>query len=193
MSGNRAREGYPPGRGRLPHDDAHAPLALGGGLAGADDERVAPGAQAAHGVKAHADGVGGGAHARASERAPAADECDAHERSAPAATRQAMARPRCAQLTRTTFAACAGASDAAVWVAGGGAAAGATAAGTRLRRRRRAEGLPQYVGAPAAPTPVARNSGRSMFARCSGESSHASNTPRGAVAHRDVLAHIVDR
>ena len=66
---------------------------------------------------------------------------------------------------------------------GAAAAAGAGAAGTApgtgttlpastVSRRTR----PVRSAIPAAPTPVARNSGRSMFARWSGEASHASTT-----------------
>ena len=58
-----------------------------------------------------------------------------------------------------------------------GTAGSATGAATTLPASTTApKDCAQYVGAPAAPTPVARYSGRSMFARCSGDASQASTT-----------------
>src|SRR3954470_6913976 len=84
LIGNRAWEGYPPERADLPQNHAHAPLAPAGRGAGADDERVAAGAQRAHPVQHDADRVGGGARDRAGERPPAAHQDDAHRRAAAA-------------------------------------------------------------------------------------------------------------
>jgi hypothetical protein len=62
-------------------------------------------------------------------------------------------------------------------VALGGVAAGAGGAGTTLPASIATPKVcDQYTGVPAAPTPVARYSGRSMFARCSGELSQPSTT-----------------
>src|SRR5215218_1010916 len=102
LSGNRAREGYPPGRAELPHDDAHAPLALAGRGTGADDDGVAAGPQPAHRVQAHTDGIRGRAHARLREGAPAAHQGDANDRTALAAhtARDAAAALRAAHADR---------------------------------------------------------------------------------------------
>ena len=96
-------------------------------------------------------------------------------------TRHATPRPCCAQLTRTVPAAGVRAVLAGV-VAGGPSATGTVARGA-VRMLSASGTTPkvcdQYTGPPsaaAAPTPVARNSGASMFARCSGEPSQPSTT-----------------
>ena len=99
-------------------------------------------------------------------------------------TRQATPRPRCAQVTRTgrfvpeRCAATAGALPPEGAAAIAGTVVGATGAAATLPASATApKDCAQYIaGAPAAPTPVARNSGRSMFSRCSGDASHASTT-----------------